>query len=115
MSRLGDPWSRTPKASVHPTMRDLAWLAGFLEGEGSFGWGKVQANQTQREPLERIQKLVGGGIGTKRLSAWSKKPAWFWQASGARGRGIMLTIYSFMSPVRRAQIRTALRSNGRRP
>lgn len=55
---------------------DLAWAAGFLEGEGCFGFygGKrsrggmrtaallVSACQNQSEPLERLQNIFGGVI-----------------------------------------------------
>lgn len=44
---------------------DICWVAGFLEGEGSFQNVRspiVAVAQVQREPLERLQRLFGGKI-----------------------------------------------------
>jgi hypothetical protein len=58
---------------VKPSDSELAWCAGFLDGEGNFGSYKerrpstklrfrVQASQVQREPLDRLQKSLGGKV-----------------------------------------------------
>lgn len=39
----------------------LAWAAGFIEGEGSFS-NTVTAAQVQKEPIERLHALFGGRI-----------------------------------------------------
>ena len=49
------------------TVRDIAWAAGFMEGEGSFmsrckGAILLECVQVQKEPLERLQKLFGGNL-----------------------------------------------------
>lgn len=48
------------------TGEEVAWVAGFLEGEGYFilkrGRLFVGANQVNPEPLERLQELLGGYI-----------------------------------------------------
>ena len=51
---------------------DLAWAAGFLDGDGHFcftgprKWGRgrivIGATQVRREPLERLQAILGGKI-----------------------------------------------------
>jgi len=43
---------------------DIAWVAGFLEGEGNFHADElrsvsISASQVQRAPLERLQALFG--------------------------------------------------------
>ncbi len=42
------------------------WAAGFLEGEGCFyfesGYVNIATAQKEREPLERLQRLIGGRI-----------------------------------------------------
>lgn len=96
-------------------MRGVGFLAGFLEGEGSFqqtnqGSQVVSARSTDPEPLVALLALCGGSVhavanypgrlGTKSVCAW--------RASGARARGIMMTVYSLMSPRRQGQIRKAL-------
>jgi hypothetical protein len=107
---------KTPKAIVSPTVKDLYWIAGFLEGEGSFtntGHSeRVSANQVQREPLERLQKFLGGTISFYKYGAVTynstKDGLYMWFTSGARARGIMMTIYSLMSLRRKEQIKNLL-------
>lgn len=52
---------------------ELAWCAGFLDGEGNFGTYKescktgkyrfrVQCAQVHREPLDRLQAELGGRV-----------------------------------------------------
>lgn len=110
----GREWATTNKAIRSPTFADLGWAAGFLEGEGSFmlqgNSQRVCASQVQREPLDRLQQLLGGAI-TKKIQRSAKpnhQPQQSWYVSGPRARGIMMTIYSFMSPKRQEQIKRAL-------
>lgn len=104
----------TEKAARSPTAKDLAWAAGFLEGEGNFrfnrGSPQVRASQKEREPLDRLLEIFGGRILRDKHP---QGPYWFWSASGSRGRGIMMTLYSLMSLRRQQQIRWALGIEGR--
>ena len=115
--------------------RDLEWAAGFLEGEGSFihvarktqrsehptwttGVFYVQAPQVEREPLERLKRLFGGGIWLKttkkaRLDHPDWKTVYYWQTTGARARGIAMTLYSLMSTKRKSQIKKMLSNTWR--
>ena len=97
-------------------MKELYWAAGFLEGEGSFYFGKpskllVQAAQVQKEPLERLQKFFGGNLRFCDFANRSPKasPYWVWNvASPSKAAGIMMTLFSLMSPRRQEQIKKAL-------
>jgi hypothetical protein len=109
-SHRGREARKTPKAAIRPALRDLAWAAGFLEGEGTFHHTKnsqvVKAPQKQREPLEKLQAIFGGSI---RLLRFGDNPNIFlWSVSGTRARGVMTTLFVFMSPARKEQIRAAL-------
>ena len=101
-------------AKVHPTMLDIAWGAGIFEGEG---WcqGKARSGTTngttthaavgQKYPwlCHRLKALFGGSIyshGRGRESSWN--------IHGARARGFLMTVFTFLSPHRRAQVRKAL-------
>src|SRR5439155_26696382 len=62
---------RSPSATISPTIRDLEWAAGFLEGEGAFGaygnpprarYPRVSASQVNPAPLLRLQQIFGGRI-----------------------------------------------------
>jgi len=109
----------TPHATRHPSQRDLGWAAGFLEGEGCFQTGKgrdgrsrsitVTATQVQKEPCERLSAMFGGPVRQYKHSAGSRgQPFYRWTIHGTRARGVMLTLFSLMSPRRKQQIRAAL-------
>jgi hypothetical protein len=93
------------KISLH----QLYWAAGFLEGEGWFGEGrspKVGAGQKQREPLDRLHRLFGGRI-TYRKIGWKNGIHW-WVLDAYRSPGVMMTLYSLMSPRRQLQIKKSI-------
>lgn len=97
-----------PRSAIPIQAIDLGWAAGFLEGEGSFPANAtaVTACQKQREPLDRLRRLFGGRVywrpegGTYGIYAW--------YLHGPSARGVMMTLFSLMSPRRKAQIRGAL-------
>jgi len=97
---------------MHP--RELGWLAGFLEGEGSFsgprGNTRVVAWQVQAEPLEHVQRLIGGKIRYLRrhTAKAAHSDVHTWWITGPHARGVMMTVYSLMSPKRQGQILEAL-------
>lgn len=101
-------------------MKDIYWAAGFLEGEGCFGaYGRgkssgrgliVATSQThEHQPIYRLQELFGGITRhvTPKLPSKSK-PYLAWRAQGQEAAGLMMTIYSLMSPRRKQQIKEAL-------
>jgi len=84
---------------------DKKWLAGFLDGEGSFGVSRKtvtrngftwelfqpfvvlsQSGEKNLWILEELKKAFGEGIYDYRRSNWSPKwkPAWKWQISNSR-------------------------------
>lgn len=100
------------------TMMEIAWTAGFLEGEGSFTANEytqrnsttrslnfgISAGQLQREPLERLHAYFGG-----RLYQCEGEIMWRWYLSPTKGAaGLMMTLFPLMSPRRKDQIRRAL-------
>jgi len=105
-----------------PTAIDLAWTAGFMEGEGSFLWtpltlrtghasgqSVVIAVQVQREPLDRLRRLYGGYLYVQSRPPGSRHQSiWKWGLTGHRGIGLMMSLYGLMSPKRRAQIAVVL-------
>ena len=95
--------------------KDLGWIAGFLEGEGSFGRCgstiSVSASQVQKYPLEVMSKLVGGNLNTYQQILDDKKTIMVyhrWQVYGMRAVEVMLSIYHLMSPKRKCQIEKTL-------
>jgi len=67
MPQLGQEWASTRSASTSPTPNGLHWAAGFLEGEGTFGFrgatATIHAAQTENPaPLGRLLALFGGSV-----------------------------------------------------
>lgn len=94
------------------SIKDIAWSAGFLEGEGSFGhYGSlsVTAGQVQKEPLVRLQKLFGGSLYHRHTSGFSNRKIWIWSPNAFRAAEIMMTLYVLMSPKRKRQIKNSLK------
>jgi len=115
--RPGMERATTKHATIHPTMKDLHWAAGFIEGEGSFdksnGSSRINVNQVNQEPIDKLLALFGGAAKHyhKKWGLVHKSqpsPIWNWYVSGSRARGIMMTLYSLMSAKRKKQIRHAL-------
>jgi len=76
-----------------PDREELAWAAGFFDGEGCFSWTKKAAwgcaviAQTNRQSLERF-RLAVGGIGKiygpynfQHQDSWSRKAQWVFRVS----------------------------------
>lgn len=97
--------------SRKPTLQDIYWLAGLIEGEGSFTSERVVIAQKDREILDWTQELFGGRAFGPILvpSIKGPNPMHRWYATGERGRGIARTLYHLMSSRRQAQILTYLR------
>jgi hypothetical protein len=91
---------------------DLYWSAGFLEGEGSFKLHSslmISASQVQLWPLQRLQKIFGGAISTSgRKRFYGESPCHAWYLYGHRAAGLMMTLYSLLSPRRQEQVAVAL-------
>jgi hypothetical protein len=93
------------EARAHPSLLDIAWAAGVYEGEGTCGRNsEVSVTQKDRWILERLQYLFGGHI----CKSGPSRTCSLWQISGSRGRGFLMTIFSFLSPRRKAQARLTL-------
>lgn len=110
---------QSPAAMMSPSQADLAWAAGFLEGEGNFSTNFnrkhpsqcVRAVQKNMEPLYRLQRMFGGSVGATHMSRGvegARTAYGEWRAYGVRARGIMMTLYSLMSARRREQVAFAL-------
>jgi hypothetical protein len=115
----------TPKGTL-ASIKDLYWIAGFLDGEGSFNRTKgyqykpghnwtncerITARQNDRELLDRLQSQLGGRVAvvsTKTNKLARQDHIWHWGIYGARARGAMMTLYPLMSQKRQQQIKSSL-------
>ena len=89
---------------------ELAWVAGLLEGEGSFmtktggNSPKIQCTMTDLDVLERLQILMGGRIHPvkTRMAHW--KDAYMWTLNGQPAADAMKALYPWMASRRRETI-----------
>lgn len=93
---------------------DVAWAAGFFEGEGCFGKPvhnsrslHLDASQATREPLERLVAIFGGKIYDRPLTR-SGKDFWSWRLFGLDAVNAIAAMYPQLSARRQAQAREAL-------
>lgn len=92
----------------------IHWIAGFIEGEGSFTWcGSticVSATQVDREPIDKLFKLLGGGTNVFSRKEIKSNGGIYnrWNAYGPRAAGIMMTLYPLMTKRRQLKIKELL-------
>jgi hypothetical protein len=99
---------------MHPT--DLAWLAGLLEGEGTFlkpfpsapRLVTVRVSMTDRDVVARAASLMGVGIASFRPKNPKHRPVWIATAKGTRARELMVMLKPLMGERRQSQIDAAL-------
>lgn len=101
-----------------PNREELAWAAGFVDGEGCFTRSGVSKrltiNQIHPYVLQRFHRAVGG-IG-KVDGPWShpskgpnRKPIWVYSCSSLEHlQAVYAMLYEFLSPVKREQGRLVL-------
>lgn len=105
------------------TSAELHWLAGLLEGEGSFDWQcrknenrhgrpRIQLASTDKDIAERVAGYFGRRINGP-YGAYggqlNKKPIYKVLVSGPRAAGLMMTLWALLGERRRQQINVVLR------
>lgn len=112
------------------TELELCWLAGVLEGEGSFSCIKahklypsavsiqITMDTTDEDVARRVRELIDANMGgpyERRKPALGKKPHWAIRLSGDRAKGVMQALYPHMGIRRKAQIDAAITRWDSRP
>lgn len=74
---------------------ELAWCAGFLDGEGYFAFSqhsggrgqmKIQVSQIDRRPLDRLAASLGGTVrGPYVVKNPNGRPQWSWSLTSFEG------------------------------
>ncbi len=98
------------EATEHPTLKDIIWAAGLFEGEGYVGGSGARTQQCgvgqkDRWVVDRFRAFFGGSIGERQMNG---QPFYEWHISGARARGFLMTMFSFLSPRRQGQVQACL-------
>ena len=103
------------------SVKDIAWLAGLLEGEGSFFTAshkrqpKLALGMTDEDVVRRASLLMGGVAICKTKPQHPNKPQYKLVLAGGRAVGVMMTIYSFMGARRKAAIQQVIAEWKSRP
>jgi hypothetical protein len=86
---------------------DVAWLAGWLEGEGNFSRGVVRVTSTDFDVLEKALRMTGIGniCAPSADPRGNRKPSWVWTVSRkADARQLMELVWPHMGLRRKGQI-----------
>lgn len=87
---------------------DLAYLAGFFDGEGTLFIEhlslkrsnsyrlRVSVGQTNRWILERYRMAFGGSVRLNRVEHGNHKPLWQWQVSCKAAGEFLKAIYPYL-------------------
>jgi hypothetical protein len=102
------------------TLDDMAWLAGILEGEGSFGSKKknglmnsaVILSMKDADTIEKAAALMDGKIKAYAPRKNTHSPIFSVNVYGDRARSVMRKILPFMGERRSARIRQVLQDAG---
>lgn len=100
---------------------ELAWCAGFLDGEGSFGAYvrkssksqrakyRIQAAQSDREVLDRLQTELGGKVaGPYGPYTTQRKPYYNWAVWGQEAVEVTERLWPYLSSVKLKQAGQAM-------
>ena len=97
-----------------PSHSDLSWLAGLLDGEGSFfrgknsGLARIECQMTDEDVIARAAKLTGVGYGRREVKP-GRKTLFRLALSGPRAEFVMRELAPMMGTRRQQQIREALK------
>lgn len=99
-------WPKLPELPM-VTIQDALWLAGLLEGDGSFciigNSPKVILQMTDKDTVERAARVFGSNLW-KHPPTSSGKPVWACGKSGLSAVEWMRVLRPYMSSRRQAQI-----------
>jgi len=89
-----------------PNATDLAWAAGFFDGEGCIGIYKrhhapesyaisLSVAQVDPRPLRRFAEIVGGPVAPSRARG-NQRPYWRWALTNRRGADVLSVLYEYL-------------------
>jgi len=95
-------------------LRDIAWLAGLLEGEGCFnmsgtnGSARISLNLTDRDIIEKAAQLLGSHINKPCIRSFPLKTVYSTAFFSHRAAAWMMTLYPFLGERRKTAVRNTL-------
>ena len=107
------------------TTKDICWLAGILEGEGSFTLGvvgktlpkkrtpKITIGMSDEDVVRRVASILGSKSCYTRPQSTGvitgTKPMYRTECQGARAAGWMMTLYPLLGLRRQAKVQQVLK------
>lgn len=98
------------------SIKDIAWLAGLLEGEGYFCISgrksirlMIAIRMTDLDIIRKVSKLFNCQIQFKRKASSKWKAVYCAEAYGDKAISWAMTIYSLMGDRRKAKIREMIK------
>lgn len=90
-------------------VRDLAWFAGIMEGEGYFGVRKhsgltLEVTMTDKDVIDRVASLFPFGTRNERTLPSGKIAYWWGVTKQSAVAGLMMTLLPLMGNRRRQKI-----------
>ncbi len=92
---------------------ELAWAAGFFDGEGSTnisktktGWYlRISIVQNDREVLDRFHKAIGGlgKVTGPNQYSYNKNPWYRYSLVGSKAHAALGLLFPYLSSIKRAQ------------
>lgn len=97
---------------INGTREETVWLAGLLEGEGSFDahrgkYPRIRLAMTDRDVVSRAAALMGSRLRLS-LHAAPAQPTWHTEISGEKAAEIMRELLPFMGTRRSGRIASVL-------
>src|SRR5258706_7920996 len=103
-------------------LNDIYWIAGYLEGEGYFGYGKanghknksltfkISVGSTDRDVVEKASKILSGVVrlhsnGNGVRDGYARKQVYDFTIHGSKAIQWMMTLYPLMGARRKSRIR----------
>ena len=90
---------------------DLAYIAGFVDGEGYIGIKKkirrrtnyspcyserVSVGNINKEVIDNINNLVNGYVKYRKASKLTKNGCWYWEVTEEKARKFLKMIYPYL-------------------
>lgn len=92
--------------------RDIHWVAGLLEGEGSFERKPttiaIRCGMTDRDTVERLAQIVGTGAVYAHSVTKGDKQVWSWGIYSKNAAQWMMTLWPLMGERRKQRIAECL-------
>lgn len=83
---------------------DLAWTAGFMDGESSLtfrcGTAVVRISNCHLPTLQKLCRWFGGSIAVMFRGTKERRPAFGWAVSGPRARRLLIRTLPFLDEKR---------------